>query len=89
LFDEPTSALDQNTESAIMATVFDWLRVGKSKKTAVFIAHRLSTIADVDLIFVLKEGQVVEMGSHEELIGQKGFYNEMWRAQSRQLGEGS
>ncbi|KAJ3369923.1 Iron-sulfur clusters transporter atm1, mitochondrial [Kappamyces sp. JEL0680] len=78
LFDEPTSALDQQTESRIMKTIFDWLRQNGDQKTAVFIAHRLSTIADCDLIYVLKEGRVIESGNHQELIEQGGTYAEMW-----------
>jgi ABC-type transport system involved in Fe-S cluster assembly fused permease/ATPase subunit len=51
------------------------------RKTAVFIAHRLSTIMDCDVIVVLKEGRVVEKGTHAELIERDGVYAEMWRSQ--------
>ncbi|KAI8910991.1 iron-sulfur clusters transporter atm1 [Gorgonomyces haynaldii] len=81
-FDEPTSALDQNTEQSIMKTTYDFIH--KGTKTAIFIAHRLSTVADCDLIFVLDQGQIVEQGSHEQLIQQNGLYASMWRAQSSQ-----
>lgn len=91
MFDEPTSALDQSTETKIMKTIFSWLHSSTNrndsseagKKTSVFIAHRLATIADCDLIYVLKEGHVVESGTHNELLLKEGVYASMWRAQSR------
>jgi ATP-binding cassette subfamily B multidrug efflux pump len=51
------------------------------KRTSFVIAHRLSTIRDADLILVMKEGDIVEQGSHEELLAQKGFYAELYQSQ--------
>lgn len=78
-FDEATSALDTHTEQALMANINEVLR--ERKRTSVFVAHRLRTIYDADLIIVLKEGQVVEMGSHEQLMDGNGLYAELWAAQ--------
>jgi ABC transporter ATM len=78
-FDEATSALDTHTEQALMANINEVLR--EKKRTSVFVAHRLRTIYDADLIIVLKEGQVVETGSHRELMEGNGLYAELWMAQ--------
>ncbi|KAK4164632.1 P-loop containing nucleoside triphosphate hydrolase protein [Cladorrhinum sp. PSN259] len=81
-FDEATSALDTHTEQALMANINDILR-GKDKRTSVFVAHRLRTIYDADLIIVLKEGSVVEQGTHRELLERGGLYSQLWTAQER------
>ncbi|KAM7186676.1 putative iron-sulfur clusters transporter [Rhypophila sp. PSN 637] len=78
-FDEATSALDTHTEQALMADVNGILK--ERKRTSVFVAHRLRTIFDADLIIVLKEGHVEEMGGHRELLEQGGLYAALWRAQ--------
>ncbi|KAL1839213.1 hypothetical protein VTJ49DRAFT_1731 [Mycothermus thermophilus] len=78
-FDEATSALDTHTEQALMANINEVLR--ERKRTSVFVAHRLRTIYDADLIIVLKEGRVVETGSHRELMEVNGLYAELWAAQ--------
>lgn len=70
VLDEATASLDVGTE-ALIQDALDHLLVGR---TAIIIAHRLSTIRDVDRIFVLKRGQLVESGSHEELLRQGGLY---------------
>ncbi|KAI0247702.1 P-loop containing nucleoside triphosphate hydrolase protein [Lactifluus subvellereus] len=79
-FDEATSALDAQTESELMkninATLLDQAR------TSIFIAHRLRTVVEADLIIVLKEGVVVERGTHEELIRAGGLYYSMWQEQA-------
>ncbi|XP_047310272.1 ABC transporter B family member 19 isoform X2 [Impatiens glandulifera] len=77
LLDEATSALDAGSES-IVQEALDRLMVGR---TTVVIAHRLSTIRNVDSIVVIQQGQVVEMGSHEELIGKSGAYASLIRFQ--------
>jgi ABC transporter ATM len=78
-FDEATSALDTHTEQALMANINEILR--EKARTSVFVAHRLRTIYDADLIIVLKEGSVVEMGSHRTLMEGNGLYAELWAAQ--------
>ncbi len=50
-------------------------------RTSFIIAHRLSTIRDADLILVMKDGDIVEQGSHEELLAQKGFYADLYNSQ--------
>ncbi|KAI8668764.1 hypothetical protein NCS57_00689000 [Fusarium keratoplasticum] len=78
-FDEATSALDTHTEQALMLNINSILR--EKGRTSVFVAHRLRTIFDSDIIIVLKEGQVAEMGTHRELIDRAGVYAELWSAQ--------
>ncbi|CAG7554772.1 unnamed protein product [Fusarium equiseti] len=84
-FDEATSALDTHTEQALMVNINSILR--EKGRTSVFVAHRLRTIFDSDLIIVLKEGQVAEMGTHRELIDRDGVYAELWSAQETMFGE--
>ncbi|KAI0129052.1 iron-sulfur cluster transporter ATM1 [Xylariales sp. AK1849] len=78
-FDEATSALDTHTEQALMQNINSILR--EKSRTSVFVAHRLRTIYDADLIIVLKEGSVAEMGTHKELMDRDGLYSELWSAQ--------
>jgi ATP-binding cassette subfamily B protein len=82
IFDEATSALDSITEEAITNTIRD-ISALKNQIT-VMIAHRLSTIMHADRIYVLEKGQVAEMGTHQELLTEKGLYYAMWR---QQIGE--
>lgn len=82
IFDEATSALDSITEEEITSTIKN---ISKEKEQiTVLIAHRLSTIMHADRIYVLERGQVIEMGSHDNLIAEKGLYYAMWR---QQIGE--
>lgn len=82
IFDEATSALDSITEEEITNTI---RRVSMEKEQiTVMIAHRLSTIMHADRIYVLEKGQVVETGSHHDLLEEKGLYYAMWR---QQIGE--
>jgi len=85
LFDEATSALDSITEDEITTTVKN-LSDLKDHMTLI-IAHRLSTIMHADVIYVLENGQIVQSGTHAELVEQKGLYYAMWRQQvgERQL----
>ncbi|KAJ2624834.1 Iron-sulfur clusters transporter atm1, mitochondrial [Coemansia spiralis] len=82
-FDEGTSALDISTEQSILNNIRDIL--DRQKCTAIFIAHRLRTIMDVDVIFVLKDGQVVEQGTHLQLMSMGGVYRDMWRMQEEKM----
>lgn len=78
LFDEATSHLDTATERAIQTS----LRTVFAHKTVVLVAHRLSTIKEADLIYVLKDGEVAEFGSHHHLMQHNGAYAQLWRAQT-------
>ncbi len=78
VLDEATSALDSEVEAAIQES-FSRLMSGK---TVIAIAHRLSTIAAMDRLVVLDHGQIVEMGSHAELIRKGGLYASLWSRQS-------
>ena len=82
IFDEATSALDSLTEEEITNTIKD-ISASKDQLT-ILIAHRLSTIMHADRIYVLEKGDVVETGSHEKLLEEKGLYYAMWR---QQIGE--
>ncbi|KAI0159565.1 hypothetical protein GGR57DRAFT_428761 [Xylariaceae sp. FL1272] len=77
LLDEATSAVDTDTEQKIQ----DGLRALCENRTTFIVAHRLSTVMNADVIFVVANGQVVERGSHEELIAKKGKYAELWSKQ--------
>jgi ATP-binding cassette, subfamily B, multidrug efflux pump len=78
VLDEATSALDSEVEAAIQSSL-DTLMAGK---TVIAIAHRLSTIARMDRLVVLDRGQIVEQGSHAELLRHNGHYAALWRRQS-------
>ncbi|MBL7725880.1 MAG: ABC transporter ATP-binding protein [Chitinophagaceae bacterium] len=82
LFDEATSALDSLTEEEITDTIRDISKEGS--QVTILIAHRLSTIMHADRIYVLEKGDVVETGSHQQLLDEKGLYYAMWR---QQIGE--
>lgn len=82
IFDEATSALDSLTEEAITTTIRDIS--GQQNEITILIAHRLSTIMHADRIYVLEQGDVVETGTHQELLSLKGLYYAMWR---QQIGE--
>ncbi len=82
IFDEATSALDSLTEEEISQTIREITE--RREHITVMIAHRLSTIMHADRIYVLERGQVVEMGSHQSLLVEKGLYYAMWR---QQIGE--
>lgn len=77
ILDEATSSVDTRTEQLIQKAM-DKLMVGR---TSFVIAHRLSTIKNSDLILVLKDGNIVEQGNHEELLAKNGYYSELYNSQ--------
>jgi ATP-binding cassette, subfamily B, bacterial len=77
IMDEPTSALDAGTEAALLEAM-DRLKQGR---TTIIIAHRLSTIRDADVIVVMQAGEVVETGSHEELLSRETLYSRLHHVQ--------
>jgi ATP-binding cassette subfamily B protein len=82
LFDEATSALDSITEEEINNTIRNVSPRGD--QITILIAHRLSTILHADRIYVLDKGDIVETGTHQQLLNEKGLYFAMWR---QQIGE--
>ncbi|HBX7646121.1 TPA: ABC transporter ATP-binding protein/permease [Klebsiella pneumoniae] len=80
IFDEATSALDTATEHEIQTSLHEI----SLNQTTMIIAHRLSTVVDADEILVLKDGQIIEKGSHRVLLEANGHYALMWKSQSRE-----
>ncbi|KXJ60991.1 MAG: metal ABC transporter permease [Alteromonas sp. Nap_26] len=80
IFDEATSSLDSTSERAILSA----LRDAAKGHTSLVIAHRLSTIIDADKILVLKNGNIVEEGTHTSLLAANGEYATLWQAQQRE-----
>lgn len=78
VLDEATSALDSEVEVAIQDSLYELME----GKTVIAIAHRLSTIAALDRLIVLDDGQIVEQGSHAQLLAQDGIYKRLWDYQS-------
>lgn len=77
VLDEATSALDSKTEYEIQKDLQNLMQ----GRTSIIIAHRLSTIMNADIIVVLKDGKIVQQGTHKELINQRGEYKELWNLQ--------
>ena len=77
ILDEATSSVDTRTEVRIQKAM-DNLMKGR---TSFVIAHRLSTIRDADMILVMKDGDIIEIGNHEELLKKNGFYAELYNSQ--------
>ena len=77
ILDEATSSVDTRTEKKIQDAMVKLM----TNRTSIIIAHRLSTIQDADLIVVLDQGVVVEMGNHQELLAKKGVYNRLYQTQ--------
>src|SRR5437763_6730489 len=78
ILDEATASLDSRAEEAILRTIE---RV-RSGRTVLSIAHRLRAVVNADVIFVLQEGQIVDQGTHEELMERPGHYRQMWDKQT-------
>ena len=77
ILDEATSNVDTRTEELVQEAM-DKLTKGK---TSFIIAHRLSTIRNADLILVMKDGNIIETGNHDELMKQNGFYAQLYNSQ--------
>ncbi len=77
ILDEATSSVDTRTEVLIQKAMDALMK----NRTSFVIAHRLSTIRDADLIFVMRDGDIVEQGNHEELLARGGFYAELYNSQ--------
>ena len=77
VFDEATSALDYESERSILKAMAEI----SANKTTLVIAHRLSTIVDADRILVVDDGELVEQGSHQELLIKEGHYAQLWQMQ--------
>jgi ATP-binding cassette subfamily B protein len=75
--DEATSSVDTRTEHAIQKAMDELMR----DRTSFVIAHRLSTIKSADLIIVIRKGEIIEQGTHEELIAKGGFYRSLYDSQ--------
>lgn len=81
ILDEATSSVDTKTELLVQKAMAQ-LTEGK---TSFVIAHRLSTIKHADLILVLKDGDIIESGNHQQLLAQNGFYAELYNSQFEQV----
>lgn len=81
LFDEATSSLDSHSEGYILRAINEACR----GHTSLMIAHRLSTIVDADTIYVLHQGEIVERGTHHELLEENGHYAHLWHTQQKEL----
>jgi len=87
LLDEATSALDSESEAVVQDALDNLLERGE--QTIIVIAHRLSTVKNADLICVVREGQVAETGTHDELMTKHGHYFDLVQAQTRRKEENS
>ena len=81
ILDEATSSVDTRTEILIQKGMDQLMR----GRTSFIIAHRLSTIRNADLILVMRDGDIVEQGNHEDLLEQQGFYAELYNSQFETL----
>ena len=77
ILDEATSSIDTRTEQKIQQA-FNTLM---ENKTSFIVAHRLSTIKGADIIIVMKDGNVLETGNHQELLNKRGFYYQLYNSQ--------
>ena len=77
LLDEATSSLDTNSEKAVQHALEELMK----NRTTIVVAHRLSSIVNADVIYVLDDGNIMEFGSHDELLSKYGLYSKLWSAQ--------
>ena len=82
ILDEATSSVDTRTETRIQKAMNNLMK----GRTSFVIAHRLSTIKDADLILVMKDGDIIEQGTHQQLLEQNGFYAELYNSQFEEVG---
>jgi ATP-binding cassette subfamily B multidrug efflux pump len=80
IFDDCLSAVDAKTEKEIIGNLINYLE----EKTAIIITHRIFALFDFDKILVLEDGEIVESGTHSELLGKKGIYSELYYLQQEQ-----
>jgi ABC-type multidrug transport system fused ATPase/permease subunit len=76
ILDEATASVDMQTEAQIQAAIAKM----RGKRTIIAIAHRLSTIKNADIILVLKDGHVIQQGSHDQLVQEQGLYRDLYQA---------
>jgi subfamily B ATP-binding cassette protein MsbA len=79
ILDEATSALDTESEKLVQEALENLM----ANRTSIVIAHRLSTVRNADCIYVFREGEIVETGTHEELVAQAGVYQKLNELQMR------
>ena len=77
ILDEATSSIDTRTEMRIQSAFSEMMK----GRTSFIVAHRLSTIKEADVILVMKDGNIIEQGSHEELLAKGGFYHTLYYSQ--------
>ena len=82
ILDEATSSVDTRTEQQIQKAMNQLMK----GRTSFVIAHRLSTIKDADMILVMKDGDIIEQGNHEELLAKNGFYADLYNSQFEEIG---
>ena len=82
LFDEATSALDATSEKLVQEAIDKLSKSSSQQKTIIIIAHRLMTIRNADKIVVIDKGEIVEVGSHDQLLSREGLYHQLWTKQS-------
>ena len=84
ILDEATSSIDTRTEIQIQKAMDNFMK----GRTSFIIAHRLSTIKNADLIFVMNHGDIIEQGTHEELLAKNGFYADLYNSQFEECNDG-
>ena len=77
ILDEATSSIDTRTEMRIQKAFSEMMK----GRTSFVVAHRLSTVRKADVILVMKDGKIIEQGTHDELLAEKGFYENLYRSQ--------